>query len=167
MRYLRKPIFVLLLIFSVCYAHAQSPVYAAKLKTLHGTMVPFSSAMQKDSLILVCFWSTSSDMSINELNAINAEYEKWKGAVSFRLIAVSVDEGKDANKVRPTANMNEWKFDVYTDIDGDLRKALDSNNLPQAMIIKKDKVIYQQSGYEPGSEKYLFEKIKIIAAGRS
>ncbi|MBS1935369.1 MAG: hypothetical protein JST96_15320, partial [Bacteroidetes bacterium] len=103
------------------------------------------------------------DESMNELNAINAKIGQWKEAVKFRMMAVSVDEGKAANKVRPTINMNGWTFEVFVDINGDLRKAVNANNLPQAMIIKGDKVVYQQSGFEPGSENYLLQKLQAIA----
>jgi ATP/maltotriose-dependent transcriptional regulator MalT len=149
-----------------CSVNAQSSLETAQLKTLRGAIIPFSTAIQKDSLILVCFWATTSDMSITELNAINANYDKWKQALSFRMMAISVDEGKDVSRVRGMVNSNEWKFDVYTDINGDMRSALNSNNLPQAMIIRKNKVIYEQSGYEPGTENYLFQKMRAIASGK-
>jgi len=156
----------LFLIVLSCVTKAQSSLAEIQLKTLRGATITFSSAVQKDSLILVCFWATTSDVSVNELNAINAKYDKWKSMLSFKLMAVSIDEGKDASRVRGMANVNEWKFDVYTDIKGDLRNYLNSNNLPQAMIIKKNKVIYQQSGYESGTEDYLFQRMRAIAAGK-
>jgi cytochrome c biogenesis protein CcmG/thiol:disulfide interchange protein DsbE len=137
----------------------------AQLKNLHGKMVSFSTVTQKDSLVLVCFWSAASEASITELNAINAKYESWKESGLFRFMAISIDEGKAANRIRPMVNENGWLFDVYADINGDLRKALKSNNLPQSMIIRRGKVIYEQSGYEVGSENYLFQKIQTIASG--
>ncbi|HMH34348.1 MAG TPA: redoxin domain-containing protein [Puia sp.] len=146
--------------------HAQSALASAQLKNMHGKMVSYASITQKDSLVLICFWATTSDASIDELNAINASYENWTASVRFRLMIVAVDEGKAANKIRPMLNANGWTFDVYADINGDLRRALNSNNLPQSMIIRNGKVIYQQSGYEPGSENYLFTKIQAIAAGK-
>lgn len=162
----QKIISLIFFIFSICHLHAQTPLSTAQLKTMHSTIVPFSSAIQKDSLILICFWSVSSDKSIDELNAINTHYEKWKKSVPFRMLAVSIDHDRDANKVRPMVNTTEWKFDVYIDINGDLQKALNSTNLPQAMILEKDKVIYEQSGYEAGSENYLFQKMHSLASGR-
>ena len=144
---------------------AQNAAGDAQIKNLHGKMVSFSSVTQKDSLVLVCFWSAASEASVAELNAINTKYESWKESGLFRFMAVSVDEGKAANKIRPMVNENGWLFDVYADINGDLRKALKSNNLPQSMIIRRGKVIYEQSGYETGSENYLFQKIQTIAAG--
>jgi peroxiredoxin len=163
---LKKPAATILLLFFGCCLQAQSPLAAAQLKTMRGNLASFSSITEKDSLILICFWATSSEVSINELNAINAKYEKWKKAAPFRLLAVAVDEGKSANRVKATANMNEWKFDVFTDINGELKKALNVSGPPQAMILRKEKVIYQQSGYEAGTEDYLFQKIQSIAAGR-
>jgi hypothetical protein len=148
------------------FAQAQSSLATAQLKNLKGTLASFSSITQKDSLILVCFWATTSDASINELNAINAKYEKWRAAAAFRLLAVAVDEGKASNRVKAMVNMNEWKFDVFTDINGDLKKALNASDPPQAMIIQKGKVIYQQAGYESGTENYLFQKIQSLAAGK-
>ena len=156
----------ILLIFLVEVLGAQSDGSIVMLKTLHGTTVSFSALTQKDSLILVCFFACTSDISINELNAINSNYEKWKSEIHFKMLAVSVDQGKNANRVRPTVNMNGWTFDVYTDINGDLQKTLNSNNLPQSMILKKGVVLYQQSGYQPGTENYLFERIKAISEGR-
>jgi hypothetical protein len=144
---------------------AQSDLSTAMLKPLRGNLVSFSSVTQKDSVVLVCFWASTSDISVDELNAINANYEKWKSSIHFKMLAVSVDEGKSVSRVRPTVNMNGWVFDVYTDINGDLQKALNSNNLPQSMIIKNGKVLYRQSGFQKGTENYLFQKIIAISEG--
>jgi hypothetical protein len=81
-------------------------------------------------------------------------------------MAVSIDEGKIANRVRPTAIQNGWTFNVFIDINGDLRKALNSSNLPQSFIIKNGKVVYQQSGYDAGTENYLFQKIVQFASSK-
>ncbi len=153
------------IIFCCCFIIANHPLHAqtalsdAVLKPMRGKPAPFSSFTQKDSLILVCFWSVNSDESVNELNAINPHVQDWKDAVKFKLMAVSVEEGKLADRVRPTAIMNGWTFEVFVDINGDLRKALNSTNLPQSFIIKNGKIVYRQSGFESGTENYLFQKV--------
>jgi cytochrome c biogenesis protein CcmG/thiol:disulfide interchange protein DsbE len=163
MRFIKKIIAGICFIFWVSFVHAQPSLPAAMLKNVRGAMVSFSSVTKKDSLILVCFWATTSEQSMNELNAISAQYEKWKQNTKFKLMAVSVDEGKAANRLKPIANMNGWAFDVYGDTNSELRNALNAKNLPEAMIIKGGKVVYQQSGYEPGSENYLIQKIREFA----
>jgi hypothetical protein len=58
--------------------------------------------------------------------------------------------------------MNGWTFEVYSDLYGDLRKSLNSNNFPQSMIVYKHEVIYQQSGWTEGSENYLIQRLLSI-----
>lgn len=161
-----KPFLILILVLVAGSSKAQDSLLQARLKSLKGTTGSFSQFAKKDSLFLICFWATSSDESIAELNAINADLEKWKSAVPFRFMAISIDEGKEVRKLRPTYNMNSWTFELYNDIYGDLRRALHSNNLPQSMIISKNQIIYQQSGWTEGSENYLFQKLLAIHARR-
>ena len=135
------------------------PGSSIQVRNLHGATVPVSDIIKKDSSLLVCFWSQNNPESINELNAINDQLESWKQSLKFRLIAVCVDEGKLVGRVRSTAVGNGWRFDVVTEIDGDFRKALNANNLPMALLVQNGKILYQQSGYEPGSEIYLQQKM--------
>ncbi len=99
---------------------------------------------------------------MNELNAINAQYAKWKEAAPFKLMAICIDAGNLLNRMRPTANMNSWSFDVYGDINGDLQRffSINDSNLPVSLILDKEKVVYRQSGFDTGTENYLLTKIQ-------
>ncbi len=147
-----------LVLFSLS-ASAQGSIQEAKIKSLQGKIEPFSVFAKKDSLFLICFWSFSSDESITELNSINTNLEHWQSLMPFRFMAVSVDEGKLANRLRPVYNQNSWTFEAYSDLYGDLRKAMHSNNLPQSMILYKNEIIYEQSGWTAGTENYLIQKL--------
>src|ERR1700712_1745248 len=140
-------------------AFGQDSLQEAKIKSLQGKIAPFSVFAKKDSLFLFCFWSVSSDESIAELNSINANLEQWQKLTSFRFMAVSIDEGKAANRLRPVYNQNGWTFEAYADLYGDLRKALHSNNLPQSIIVYRNQIIYEQSGRTDGTENYLIQKL--------
>ena len=150
--------FICLTLFSIAAA-GQDSLQQARLKSLQGKIAPFSVFAKKDSLFLICFWSINSEESITELNSINANLEQWQSTKPFRFMAVSVDEGKEANRMRPTYNMNGWTFESFADIYGDLRRALHSNNLPQSMIVYKNEIIYQQSGWTSGTENYLIQRL--------
>ncbi len=154
-----KEILMFSLVLFSLGASAQGSIQDAKIKSLQGKIEPFSVFAKKDSLFLICFWSVSSDESITELNSINANLEHWQSLLPFRFMAVSVDEGKLANRLRPVYNQNSWTFEAYSDLYGDLRKALHSNNLPQSMIVYKNEIIYEQSGWTGGTENYLFQKL--------
>ncbi len=154
-----KVILILWLIIFTLAAEGQDSLQQARLKSLQGKIQPFSAYAKKDSLFLICFWSATSDESITELNSINANLEQWQKMKSFHFMAISVDEGKTANRMRPTYNMNGWTFEVYADIYGDLRRALNSNNFPQSMIVYKNEIIYEQSGWTAGTENYLIQRL--------
>jgi hypothetical protein len=154
-----KAIFIFSLILLSRVGNAQDSLQQARLKSLQGKIATFSTFAKKDSLFLICFWSITSDESITELNSINANLEKWQSIKPFRFFAVSVDEGKTANRIRSTYNMNEWTFEVYSDPYGDLRRALHSNNLPQSMIVYRNDIIYEQSGWTTGTENYLIQRL--------
>ena len=154
-----KKIFMFSLVLFYLSATAQESLQDAKIKSLQGKIAPFSVFAKKDSLFLICFWSLSSEESITELNSINANLEHWQSLLPFRFMAVSVDEGKLANRLRPVYNQNSWTFEAYSDLYGDLRKVLHSNNLPQSMIVYKNEIIYEQSGWTNGTENYLIQKL--------
>jgi hypothetical protein len=154
-----KWIFIGCLILASRPLFGQDSLLVARLKTLQGKIVPFSSVEKKDSLFLICFWSSTSEESITELNAFNVNLENWQKMKPFRFLAVSVDEGKAAGQLRPLYNQNGWTFEAFVDIYGDLRRALHSNNLPQSVIVYKNEVVYEQSGWSAGSENYLIQKI--------
>lgn len=147
------------LVFYSLKTSAQGTLQDAKIKSLQGKIAPFSVFAKKDSLFLICFWSVSSDESITELNSINANLENWQSLLPFRFMAISIDEGKLANRLRPVYNQNSWTFEAYSDLNGELRKAMHSNNLPQSMIIYKNEIIYEQSGWTAGTENYLIQKL--------
>ena len=147
-------------------AERQVPLDSISLKTLRGGMVSYGSLAGKTPLILVCFWSVNNESSINELNAINAQYTHWKERASFTMMAICVDEGSLVNRMRPMANQNGWTFDVYADISGQLQQALSFSSVPQAMILNKGLVVYQQAGFTAGTENYLFNKVLGLAPAK-
>jgi len=157
-----KTVFILSLVLFSIAAAAQDSLYQARIKSLQNKVGTFSEFAKKDSVFLICFWSVSSEDCITELNEINLNLEKWHSMKSFRFMAVCVDVGKTAGKIRPIYNMNSWNFEVYDDLYGDMRRSLHSNNLPQSMIIYKNHIIYEQTGWNSGSENYLFDKIPSV-----
>ena len=154
-----KAIWFLTLVVFFFSAAGQDSLQQARLKSLQGKIAPFSTFAKKDSLFLICFWSVESEESITELNSISTNLEHWQTMVPFRFMAVSVDEGKTASRFRPTYNMNGWTFEAYVDLYGDLRRALHSNNFPQSMILYKNEVVYEQSGWTSGTENYLIQRL--------
>jgi hypothetical protein len=142
---------------------AQSSPDSILLKTVKGKMVSYSSVAGQSPLLLVCFWSVNSEASIAELNALNARYAKYKKPPPFIVLGICIDEGNLVNRMRPTALQNSWVFDVYADIDGGLQRQLHFTEPPQAFIVQKGAVVFEQSGFSSGSESYLFSKLESLS----
>jgi hypothetical protein len=147
-----------MMLFSLSVS-AQDSLKTARIKSLQNKIESFAEFAKKDSLFLICFWSVNSEESIAELNAINSNLEHWQSLRPFRFMAISIDESKNANRMRPTYNMNGWTFESYSDLYGEVRKTLHSNNLPQSMILYKNQIVYEQSGWSTGTENYLIQHI--------
>ena len=160
---MKKIIFLLIPLFLAGALSAQEvPLDSVQLKPVRGSLVTYYSLTAKTPHVMVCFWSVNIPATIDELNAISKQYEKWKQLGSFRLLAVCIDEGNLLGRMRPTANMNGWTFDVFGDINGDLQRILHTGTLPQSFILDKGQVVYQQSGFAAGTEDYLFSKIAAL-----
>jgi hypothetical protein len=158
-------IFFLVLAFTAG-ARAQGTLDSVQLKNVKGKMVSYASVRDGASLVLVCFWSINSEASIRELTAISQQYARLKRPLPFTLLALCVDQGNLLSHMRNTALQNDWAFDVYADVNGDLQQAFHYTNPPLSLIVDRGQVVYQQSGFEPGSERYLFSRIQSLAAGK-
>jgi len=146
-------------------AKAQDALDSVQLRNMKGKMVSYASVRGGMPLVLVCFWSINSEASIRELTAISQQYAKLKKPLAFTLLALCVDQGNLLSHMRNTSLENDWAFDVYADVNGDLQKAFHYTNPPLSLIVNKGEVVYQQSGFEPGSEHYLFSRMQSLAAG--
>jgi len=56
-----KSIFIFCWILFSLKALSQDSLQQARLKSLQGKILPFSSIAKKDSLLLICFWSASTE----------------------------------------------------------------------------------------------------------
>ena len=144
-------------------AGAQSSPDSIQLKTVKGKLVSYASVTGGSQLLLICFWSVNSEASIDELNALNTQYAKYKKPLPFTLLGICIDEGNLINRMRPMALQNDWVFDVYADIDGALQKQLHFTQPPQAFIVQKGQVVFEQSGFSSGSESYLLSKLQSLS----
>lgn len=114
----------------------------------------------EEGLFIMTFWATWCIPCIEELSAIHEVYSEWQEEFNFKLIAVSIDDNRTLSRVNPMVNSNEWDYEIWLDKNQDLKRALQISNIPYALIIKNGEIIFQHTGYKPGNEYLLYEKIK-------
>lgn len=113
---------------------------------------------------VVSFWSLTCKPCLMELNAIDDQLDEWRRQVDFKVVAVSIDDVRSSSRARALANGRAWDFVCLFDKNQDLRRAMNVSVTPQTFVVDgKGDIVYSHSGYTPGSEQELLEKLKEIA----
>lgn len=155
---------VLVLFFAIAIygsLMAQEQLTTAKIKNLKGQEIDFSNFVQNsaDSIIVLSFWATWCIPCVTELENISDNYIEQRKKKSFRFIAVSIDDNRTSQRVKPFVAGKGWTFDVWLDVNNDLKRNLNVTDVPHVIIIKNQKIVYRHTGYISGDEDQLFEKI--------
>ena len=138
---------------------------AVDLKDLKGKTVSSATLANTTGPTIVSFWATWCKPCIQELNIINENYADWQKETGLKVVAISIDDSRNASKVAPLVAGKGWAFDTYIDLNSDLKRLLNVNNVPHTFLLnKKGEIVWQHNSYSPGDEEELFELVKKEAA---
>ena len=151
--------FIFILFFSVALV-AQKELPTVTLTTLDGAATSIQKMANKDGVTIVSLWATWCVPCIKELDAISDLYQDWIEETGVSLIAVSVDDSRTVKRVKSLINGKGWEYDILLDTNNDLKRALGASSIPLTIVIKNNKIVYRHSGYNPGAEYELYEKVK-------
>ncbi|NRD20860.1 TlpA family protein disulfide reductase [Winogradskyella eckloniae] len=144
-------------------AIAQNDLPDADLTTLEGKAINLKDATNADGITIVSLWATWCVPCLKELDAINDVYEEWQDETNVELLAVSVDDSRTIKRVKSLVNGKDWDYTVLLDTNSDLKRALNASSIPLTILVKDGKIVYEHSGYSPGAESELYEKIKELS----
>lgn len=150
----------LLIAGTCCVAqNAQLPTNIT-LKALDGSSVSTSQLQNGDRPFIISFWATWCHPCNRELAAIQEVYEAWQEETGVKLIAISIDDARSANKVRPHVEGHDWPYEVYIDENQDFKRAMNVVNIPHTFIVMNGEIVWQHTGYTPGSEEEVIETVR-------
>ena len=147
------------LIMASTSAFAQLP--SVMLKTLDGKTIDTSKLNNDGKPFIISFFATWCKPCNRELKAIHEKYADWQDETGVKVIAISIDQAQNINKVKPLVDSEEWAYEVLLDPNSDFSRAMAVRMIPHVFIIDGDgKIAESRSGYTDGGEDHLIEKVR-------
>ena len=152
-----------LLLAGIAVAHAQLP--SVSLKSIDGKTVDTAKLENGGKPFIISFFATWCKPCNRELNAIHEVYPDWQDETGVKVVAVSIDQAQNIQKVKPLVDSNGWEYDVLLDPNGDFKRAMGVNMIPHVFIVDgQGKIVESRSGYTEGGEVHLIEKVRELLA---
>lgn len=157
-----KSTFILFVLFFSLNSYSQEKIPSATLKTLQGKSANIETICKENKIVVISLWATWCVPCINELDAINDEYEDLQDEVDFKLLAISVDDARSVKSVKPLASGKDWDFDVLLDTNNEFKRKLGAHSIPATFVVKNSKIVKRISGYKAGEEEELLKFLKTL-----
>ncbi len=158
---MKRTLILTLLAFLMGGATMMAQLPSVKLKTLEGKTINTAKLNNGGKPFIISFFATWCKPCNRELKAIHEVYPDWQEETGVKLIAVSIDQAQNINKVKPLVDAEEWEYEVLLDPNGEFKRALGVQMIPHVFIVGGDgKIIESRSGYTEGGEKHLIETVR-------
>lgn len=165
MKFIKTLIVFLFVSATAVTGFSQKTIPSIDVKTLDGKAVNIQDYTNTGKITVLSFWATWCSPCKKELNAISDVYDQWQEDYDMQLVAVTIDNSRAVRKVKPMVDGFSWDYIVLSDVNEDLKKALNFQTVPQTFLIDQEgNIVYAHSGYSPGDENGLEEKIAELAA---
>lgn len=139
-----------------------------ELKTIDGKTIKTSELSNNGKPIIISFWALWCKPCIKELTTISEVYDEWVEETGVKLIAVSVDDARSSARVKPTVDAKGWSYEVWLDVNGDFKRAMNVNMIPHTFLLNgKGEIVWQHTSFSEGAELELIELVRKVAKGEA
>lgn len=162
-----KSLLVLAMLLFAVVENASAQLPSFKLKNIEGKTVDTSTLSNDGKPFIISFFATWCKPCNRELSAIADVYEEWQEETGVEVIAVSIDQAQNINKVKPLVNNHGWPYKVLLDPNSEFKRALGIQMIPYTIIVDgKGNIVYKHNGYTDGAEEELIEKVRELLKGK-
>jgi cytochrome c biogenesis protein CcmG/thiol:disulfide interchange protein DsbE len=159
--------FFTILSFTAFSQSATRSIPSSIVTNMKGEKVNTSDFNNNGKPMIINFWATWCSPCKRELSNIADVYDDWIEETGVKLIAISIDDSRNAGKVKPFIDGKAWDYEVYIDTNQDFKRALNVNNVPHTFIVNgQGEIVWQHNSYSEGDEYELYEILKKLNAGK-
>lgn len=145
----------------LCSASAMAQLPSVSLRNLEGKTIDTATLNNDGKPFVISFFASWCKPCNRELSNIAEVYEEWQEETGMKLFAVSIDEGQNAQKVKPFVDSHEWPFHILLDPNSDFRRVLGISMIPHTLIFDGEgRIVSSKSGYQEGNEEHIIETIR-------
>ena len=157
-------VFFLMLVLSAGHVLLAQPgnkaLPAVNVEDLQGAIVNAASLDNGGKPMVISFWATWCKPCIKELDNIGEVYDDWQAETGVKVVAVSIDDARNASLVNPFVHAKGWEYEMYLDKNSDLKRAMNVVNIPHTFLLDGNReVVYQHTSYAEGDEQELYRRI--------
>lgn len=141
---------------------ASAALPSVTLKDIDGKTVDTATLSNDGKPMVISFFATWCKPCNRELANIHEVYDDWQDETGVRLIAVSIDDTQNAEKVKPLVNRKGWSdYQVLLDPNGEFKRQLGVNDIPHVFVVDGEgNVVWNHQGYVDGGESEILEVLK-------
>jgi len=134
------------------------------VKNTEGKTINTSTFANDGKPMVISFWATWCTPCKKELNEIAEVYSDWQKATGVKVIAISIDDSKTSVKVKPYIDAKAWEYEVYLDVNSDLKRAMNVINVPHTFVINgSGEIVWETNVYTEGGIHKLDSVIQAVA----
>lgn len=131
------------------------------LKDINGKTVDTATLSNDGKPFVISFFALWCKPCNRELKAISEVYDEWQEETGMRLVAVSIDEAQNEQKVKPFVESKGWEYEVLLDPNGEFKRQMGVNDIPHVFIVDGEgNIVWNHQGYVDGGEEDILEEVK-------
>lgn len=146
---------------ALCALSASAALPGVNLKNINGKSVNTAELSNDGKPFVISFFALWCKPCNRELKAINEVYDDWKEETGMKLVAVSIDEAQNEQKVKPFVESKGWEYEVLLDPNSEFKRQMGVNDIPHVFVVDGEgNVVWSHQGYVDGGEEDILEAVK-------
>ncbi len=133
---------------------------SVQLTDMNGKIVDTGTITNDGKPVLICFWATWCSPCKKELNTYADLYADWKEETGVKIYAITIDDQRTVNSVKPYVNSVSWDYEILLDVNKTFSQAMGVSSPPHTFLLDgAGNIVWQHVGYNAGDESEVHEQL--------